>query len=211
MGPFAQAGTFTTDGQGNITIESTASYNGIVLPADVPATYTVSPDCILSVSLDLPEPLSVPSTFTGVLSSANRQLNLMITDPPGTVVIGEHSKQDLSFCGTDDFFGAYQVDLGGSISAPQSPAGSFRRIGRLVSDGNGHFSANTIANYAGRLVPERFDGTYTLNARCVLTLNYSYGGQQVSLEGALAGHGEVFYVVATTQGWAVAGPLRAQR
>jgi hypothetical protein len=135
----------------------------------------------------------------------------MITDPPGTLVIGEHSIQDARFCSTEEFSGAYQVDLGGSISAPQSQAGPFHRIGRLVSDGGGHFSANTIANYGGRIAPEKLDGTYSLNARCVLTLNYTYNNQKVTLTGPLAGHGEAFYLVVATQGWAVAGALRAQQ
>ncbi len=211
QGPFAQAGTFTTDGDGNLTIESIPSYNGIVIPANSVANYTITPDCILTVSLVLPEPLSVPSTFTGVLSSDNRQLNLMITDPPGTVVSGEHSKQDVKFCGGEDFSGSYQVDLGGSVSAPQNQAGPFHRIGRLLSDGEGHFSAETIADYAGLIVPEKFDGTYQLNARCLLTLKYTYNHQEITLTGPLAGHGEAFYLVVTTPGWAVAGALRAQQ
>lgn len=51
----------------------------------------------------------------------------------------------------EGFSGAYQVDVGGSISAPQSRAGPFHRIGRLLSDGEGHFAADTIANYGGPL------------------------------------------------------------
>jgi hypothetical protein len=211
LGPFAQAGTFTSDGQGNITIESTASYNGIIQPANVVATYTLTPDCLLTVSGVLPDPLSVPFTFVGVLSSSNRQLNLMITNPPGTVVIGEHWKQDSRFCGLDDFSGAYQIDLGGSVAAPALRAGRFQRIGRLVADGDGHFTAATVANYAGQVVEEDFQGTYSVNAKCVVSLSYTLSGEKTTIAGPLAGHGEQGTMMVTSPGWAVSGIIRAQQ
>jgi hypothetical protein len=211
LGPFAQAGTFTSDGQGNITIESTASYNGLIQPANVPASYVVAPDCTLTISGNLPDPLGVPFVFSGVLSSSNRQLSLMITSPPGTVVIGEHLKQDTRFCGLEDFSGAYQIDLGGGVSAPASRAGRFQRVGRLVADGNGQFTATTIANYAGQPAEEDFQGTYTVSARCFVTLSYTYNGEKITINGALAGHGETGVMLVTAPGWAVSGLLRAQQ
>jgi hypothetical protein len=211
LGPFAQAGTFTSDGDGNITIESTASYNGIIQPANVTATYTLTPQCVLTVSGILPDPLSVPFTFTGVLSSSDRQLNLMITDPPGTVVIGEHLRQDTRFCGTSDFSGAYQIDLGGSVAAPASRAGRFQRIGRLVADGDGKFTAASIASYAGLISEEDFQGTYTVSAKCIVTLSYTFNGENLTIAGPLAGHGEQAVMMVTSPGWAVSGYLRAQQ
>jgi hypothetical protein len=212
QGPFAQSGTFTPDGQGNITIESTASYNGIIQPANVPATYTLTPECVLTVSGNLPDPLGVPFTFVGVLSLSNRQLNLTITSPPGTVVIGEHLKQDTRFCGLADFEGAYQIDLGGSVTSPASRAGRFQRVGRLVADGDGQFTAVTIANYAGQpAVEEDFQGTYSVNARCLVTLSYTFNGENITVSGALAGHGEQALMMVASPGWAVSGYLRAQQ
>src|SRR5262249_10203911 len=95
QGPFSQTGTFSGDGQGNVLIESTPSFNGFVLPSTSIATYTITPDCVITYSLTLPDPLPVPSTFTGVLSLGVRQATVMVTDPPGTVVVGTHVKQDL--------------------------------------------------------------------------------------------------------------------
>ncbi len=211
LGPFVQSGTFTSDGQGNLVIESTASYNGLILGGNAVATYTITPECVLTISTTLPFPLSVPSTFTAVLSMSNRQDTVMITDPPGSVVVGRHVKQDQRFCGNTDFSGAYQIDLSGGVSAPASRAGIFQRLGRLVSDGNGNFTAKTIGNYAGRYVTEDFSGTYEVNAKCFVTLKYQNGNEAISINGPLGGHGETAMVMVTSPGWAVSGQLRAQQ
>jgi hypothetical protein len=215
LGTIAQSGTFNPDGQGNLIIDTNASYNGIVLPGSVPAKYTVTPDCILTFSLTLPPPLSVPTTFTGVLSLDNRHMVLMITDPPGTLVVGEHYKQDSHFCGIADFSGAYQVDIGGTIIAPKDKAGQFHQIGRLVADGNGNFTASTFTNYNGNVVPETFDGTYEVNVRCYVTMTYTAGSgltsQTITINGAFGGHGEILPVMILTPGYSVAGVLRAQQ
>src|SRR5436309_3067266 len=67
LGTLAQSGAFNPDGRGNVFIETNASYNGIILNGNSPATYTVTPDCVLTFSIVLPLPLQVPATFTGVL------------------------------------------------------------------------------------------------------------------------------------------------
>ena len=209
IGPFAQAGTFTADGQGNVVIESVPSYNGFVFPSADSGTYTVTPDCEVKFDVILPL-VEVPSTFLGVLSSGNRQYNLTVVDPPGTVIVGHHSKQDLRFCGLADFSGAYQIDLTGSRVAPLTQAGPFHRSGRLVSDGQGGFTASTVANYAGVIVPEDIEGTYTVSARCAVEFHYSFEGEDFSIIGSLAGHGEGVEAMVPLPGWVVAGSLRAQ-
>jgi hypothetical protein len=162
------------------------------------------------MSLVLPSPVSTPSTFLGVLSRNARQMTLTISSPPGTVVVGDHAKQDVKFCGSNEFAGAYQVDFRGFVVAPADRSGPFSRVGRLVSDGSGHFTAKTLANYAGTAVQEDFEGTYSMSSRCYLTLNYTFNGEKMSITGPLAGHGEAYYMVVASPGWASAGTLRLQ-
>ncbi len=211
VGPFSQYGTFNSDGQGNVNIDSVAGYNGLILNGSAPGTYTITPDCVITFQLILPFPLSLPATFTAVLASGNRQEVVMITDPPGTVVVGRHLKQDMRFCGTLDFNGAFQVDLSGTVLAPKERAGMFQRIGRLVTDGNGAFTAKTLANYAGRIVAEDFGGTYEVNSKCYVTFKYSFGGEQQTISGAIGGHGEAAMMMVATPGWSVGGTLKAQQ
>jgi hypothetical protein len=209
-GPFAQAGTFTSDGLGNLIIESTPSFNGIIFPSAEPATYEINSDCTLTVDVVLPI-VEVSSRFFGVLSSGNRQMNLTVVDPPGTVIVGQHAKQDLRFCGLEDFSGAYQIDLTGARVPPLDRPGPFHRSGRLVADGEGGFTAWTIANYAGAPVAEGFDGTYTVNARCAIEVRYSHQGEEFQIIGNLAGHGENVAAMVAVPGWSVAGSLRRQQ
>lgn len=212
IGPFAQAGTLTSDGQGNLILETTASYNGLVLPGNTTATYTVTPDCQITFNVALPDPLNVTAVFAGSISHSVRQVSLMITDPQGSVLPAQQNKQDVRFCGTSDFSGAYQIDLGGSIVAPKARAGLFHRIGRLMADGAGSFTASSTADYNGGVVKEDFQGTYTVNSKCFVTLSYtSAAGESITITGPLSGHGEEASVMVASQGWAVAGNLRAQQ
>ncbi len=211
VGPFAQAGTFTMDGQGNATVESTASYNGLIQPANVPATYTVTPDCRVSFSLTLPFPLSVPSVFTGILSSNMREEVLMITEPPGTLILGRHQKQFQRFCGNSDFAGPFEVDLRGTLSAPKELAGPVAIIGRLVANGEGTFTASLLNNYGGTIVQREVTGTYDVTAKCFVSLKYQDGGVAQSAVGALGGRGDSAMMMLTTAGAAVSGVFRSQQ
>jgi hypothetical protein len=213
LGAFAQAGVFISDGLGHVTIQSNASYNGLLLPANVPGTYTVSPDCTTVFNVTLPPPLSIPSTFTGVLSGDNRSMALVISSPPGTVVIGTHVKQDIRFCSASTFSGSYAIDMGGALAGTSSQAGPFHRVGRLVADGNGNFTAKTLADYAGTSVEEDFSGTYTVAGDCGITLSYQVPNSSNTLNwgGYLGGHGDVAMLMVTNSGWAVSGSLKAQQ
>ena len=205
-------GRCSNDGLPPVIIESNASYHGLILPGPAVTTYSITPECVVTFSLTLPFPLSVPSTFTSILSNGNRQNVVMITDPPGSVVVGRHVKQDQRFCAVNDFTGAYQIDIAGTISSPKEAAGLFQGLGRLVSDGNGNITGKSIGNFAGRQVNEDFNGTYDVNARCGLTLKYTNStGQSSTISGYLGGHGEVAAVMVMNPGWAVSGQLRAQQ
>jgi hypothetical protein len=210
LGQFAQSGTFTSDGEGNINIESQASYNGLILNAPAQGTYTVSPDCLVTYNIVLPLPLGAPSTFTGILSSNNREQTVTITDPPGTMVMGRHLKQDMSFCSTSDFTGSYKIDIDGSVAAPPSRAGKFFEMGRLVSDGKGKFTGAIINNFNGTQTKQDISGTYTLNSRCYLTLQYPLGSENIVIAGPLAGHGEAGMLMIMSPGWTVSGTIKAQ-
>jgi|GEM_PF-6286278 len=211
IGPFSQAGVIISDGLGNLTLQTKASYNGIILDGNTTATYTVTPDCQIVFNVFLPAPLNVNSVFNGVLAWNVRQTALMITTPQGSVLPAQQFKQDLRFCGVGDLNGAYQLSLGGTIVAPKQIAGLYSKVGRLVADGNGNFSATSTADYGGGVQQETLSGTYTVDSNCIATFNATLNGQPFSFYGPLTGHGEQTLLVVTTQGWAVTGALRTQQ
>jgi hypothetical protein len=220
LGTISQSGRFNPDGKGKVPIETLAIYNGIPTDGYTPgATYKVHPDCTITFNLTLPVPIPYPSKFEGTLSKGGREMVLMLTEPSGTEIIGQHIKQDLAFCGVGDFKGAYQIDLTGTVSgsgfyarAPEL-AGQYRQLGRLVSDGAGKFTASVFTNYAGRIVPETFSGTYTMTSECFATLTYTSASanQKLTIHGAVGGHGEILMVTVPSPGWGVSGTLRAQQ
>jgi hypothetical protein len=211
-GPFAQAGILIPDGKGNVTLEANASYNGNIAPLFTEATYSVTPDCKITFTVPLPAPLTgVVTTFSGILSQNNRQTALMLTDPAVGVLPAQQYKQDIRFCGLGDFSGGWQIDMGGSIVSPKERAGLFHRIGRLDADGNGGFTATSIADYNNKFSAEDFSGTYTVNAKCFVSLSYkSSTGEDLTIVGPLAGRGEAALVMVASPGWAVKGWLRQQ-
>lgn len=214
LGTISQAGRFNPDGNGNATIETYASYNGYETNGLTPGvTYSVSPDCVVTFDLTLPLPLGVPSQFKGILSAKGNQMVLMLTIPSGSVIIGQHIKQDLRFCSYKDFSGAFQIDLTGTIARPANISGQYRQIGRLVSDGDGNFTGSAFTNYNGNVVQESIAGTYKVNSECFVTLQYpsSSASQTVTVSGGLGGHGQIAMVTVLSQGWGVSGTLRAQQ
>lgn len=210
VGPFAQAGIIISDGLGNLTLRTQASFNGFVLANNTTATYSVTPDCQIQFNVYLPTPLNVNSIFNGVLAWGARQTALMITTPQGSVLPAQQFKQDLRFCGTGDVTGSYQMSLGGSIVAPKAIAGLYNSVALLKADGQGNFTASNIADYNGGVVQENISGTYTVDADCIVTFNATLNGQPFSLYGPLTGRGEQALLVVNTSGWAVTGFLRSQ-
>ncbi|HVW11510.1 MAG TPA: hypothetical protein VHC90_23155 [Bryobacteraceae bacterium] len=220
LGTISQSGRFNPDGKGKVPIETLAIYNGIPTNGYTPgATYQTRPDCTIHFNLTLPVPIPYPSEFEGMLSKGGNQMVLMLTVPSGTEIIGQHIKQDLNFCGVGDFKGAYQLDLTGTVSGtgfyarPAQIAGQYRQLGRLVSDGAGNFTASVFTNYNGRIVPETFSGTYSVNSECFATLTYTSASanQKLVIYGAIGGHGEILMVTVPSEGWGVSGVLRAQQ
>jgi hypothetical protein len=108
-------------------------------------------------------------------------------------------------------FGAYQIDINGSVSGPPARAGLFQRIGRFEFDGSGNFTATSLANYAGNLASENFEGTYSVDDNCFFTVQYTFSGEDITLWGALGGDGQSGAIMVASPGWAVSGLLRAQQ
>jgi len=54
-----------TDGAGNVTIESNASYNGYLATEDFGGTYSVNPDCTIVLDLMVPLPVIAGGAIVG--------------------------------------------------------------------------------------------------------------------------------------------------
>src|SRR5258708_7413240 len=102
------------------------------------------------------------------------------------------SRQGIKKCtGLEDLSGPYALQLQGTIVGPpaKATAGGFSRLGLLVADGAGGFTANTVANYNGTPSLENLKGTYKLDSDCLLTLQYTTPFGPITVWGGLTDGG----------------------
>lgn len=212
-GPFARAGRVLADGQGSVTFETTASYNGYLFTEALTATYSVSPDCTIVFNVQPFAPIYQNAVFKGVLSDNKRQVNFMIAEPLFQTISAVLTKQDSQVCNARSLSGPYALHMTGNIVV--APAGlqpgEFVRVGKFVPDGKGNFSAETNANYNGFVIrAEALAGTFAVNADCTVNIQYTYDGVPYTWHGAVAENGKRLEVVVAKDGFAVAGELIGQ-
>jgi hypothetical protein len=91
IGPFADVGVLTFDGDGNVSRTGTTSMNGTITQGlQLTGTYTVNPDCTGSYTLQLPNNISATSNF--VIDNEGREIQI-INVTTGRVLSGVAKKQ----------------------------------------------------------------------------------------------------------------------
>lgn len=79
VGPFAAIGLFKFDGNGNLTGNSTVSFNGTIAPFNSSGTYEVQEDCTLT--LEITGDNGAEITASGVIVKGGTEIFLIETDP----------------------------------------------------------------------------------------------------------------------------------
>ena len=216
-GPFARLGRFESDGKGNLTFTSTASFNGNLIPQDFSGRYTMNPDCTFISQVSLPDPINLSITFFGVLSDEGNEIRDLFVSPDGIVVYGTGRKQHLENCTNRSLAGAYQVDLSGTLLQPGKPRLPFSGVGRIQADGKGGFEGKLGSNHGGLALHEAISGTYTVASDCTFQLKYYTGGEPktpgggVTLKGVFIDGDRAAYLMVVDPGAAtVLGFLKHQ-
>jgi hypothetical protein len=196
-GPFRRLFRVVFDGAGNSQVTAAYStFNGSIFGPDTfTGTYTVHTDCTATLKFNLPVPLGFTGTFQGVLSADFKKLDFSLSVDPfsfGGNLVSHLTKQGIKKCtGPEDLSGPYAFQLQGTIVGPpaKATAGDFSRLGLLVADGAGGFTANTVANYNGTPSLENLKGTYKLDSDCLLTLQYTTPFGPITVWGGLTDGG----------------------
>jgi hypothetical protein len=92
VGPVADVGVVTFDGNGGVSQTTTVSLNGVIIPARVSSgSYVVNSDCTGSLSVQLPPPAAT-SNSSFVIVDHGRELRLINTGV-GRVLAGNAKRQ----------------------------------------------------------------------------------------------------------------------
>ena len=193
-GPFRRLFRAVFNAAGDINVTAAySSFNGVIFGKDTfPGTYTVNSDCTVTINLNLPAPLGFTATFEGVLSADFSELDFTLGNFPtsqGGTLVGHLAKQKIDECSVADLFGPYAFQLQGTVVTPAAQAGDFARLGLLIANGAGGFTANTSADYNGATTTESLAGTYTLDSDCILTLEYNTPKGSITVWGGLTNGG----------------------
>jgi hypothetical protein len=173
-GPTTRIGRVQVDGLGNSEISAITSLNGVVLKESYEGHYTINTDCTAKVVLLIPFPGVgfIPFEFAGIVSDSFQQMDIQLVNPPGsTVGLTLRRQGDETNCSDKDLNGGYAVDLRGYTNLLSPPATSFYRLGRVVFDGSGRFTAQTNTSTAGKIEPDNFSGSYAVDRSCIFTMS----------------------------------------
>ncbi len=214
-GPFVRMGRGVADGKGSFTAQTVDSFNGAIETADLAGTYTVTPNCSITLILHVPfpgVPFPIPVTFFGALADGGREATVMIVDPPGAAIQIQLQLQNReTHCSNRDLTAGFRLSMSGLIvSQPPNPAGFFARTGRVEFDGTGKFTADTKVSYNGLIVSESFSGAYSVDSSCLMTMHYTLG-QPYVWDGMLTDNSNsANLIVKGPQGAVVTGTLKKQ-
>ena len=174
-GPTTRIGRVQVDGLGNSEISAITSLNGVVLKESYEGHYTINTDCTAKVVLLIPFPGVgfIPFEFAGIVSDNFQQMDIQLVNPQGsTVGLTLRRQGDETNCSDKDLNGGYAVDMRGYTNLLSPPATSFYRLGRVVFDAKGRFTAATNTSTAGDIQPDNFSGSYSVDRNCFFTMSY---------------------------------------
>ena len=100
---------------------------------------------------------------------------MILVNPPGSTIIISLRQQNKGSCSVGDLNGGYTIEMRGTTGLPAGPAVPFARLGRVVFDGQGTFSTQSTVSSGGKLGPDNFSGSYTVQSSCEFTMNYGGG------------------------------------
>jgi hypothetical protein len=90
-GPIAVVGVLTADGNGKASEVETLNVNGEILRVPFEVNYTVNADCTGSFESTAPDGSVFLNDF--VIDDHKKEIRLIVTDPPGFVVVCIYRKQ----------------------------------------------------------------------------------------------------------------------
>jgi hypothetical protein len=162
--PYTELGKLVSDGQGHVSGQSTASFNGVLGTYTLSGVYAVQGNCRGSMTLTVNG--SSATTFTFEVVRGGDGILLSFSGSSG-VLLGQAYRAATAACAKGSLVGSYGFLLSG-VSG-----GVFAEEGQVVSDGNGNLNVTSVVNSNGTVVQVPGTGTYSVAADCSGTLSVS--------------------------------------
>jgi hypothetical protein len=232
LGPFARAGRVFADGNGNISVANTASYNGTIIPESYSGTYTVNSDCSVDIRPVVGLPIGpggalipVPFEFIGALADNGNSAAVVLCGlgpgvpcfphplPTGNVIRVLLSRYGVNraACTDRDLAGDFLVDMSGTVVSGSPLPGPFARDGRLVFDGRGGFNGHAVTVLAGFIIQaEDINGSYSVDSLCNISISFTAGTAHTWV-GTLSNAGNGADLIVAESGVVIAGTLEKQK
>lgn len=212
QGRFASGGTSVFDGRGNVTLTATSSFNGIIHgPVTAKGTYSVSPDCTYTSSLEN------GATFRAVIVNDGRELYILQTNT-GVIIPGTALRQDpfppslddlrglirpfacRASLLTDGVYGFISEGAAGPPTVPAEFAGPLAGVGTVAFSPRGTFELRAQRSVNGNIDPAilPLTGTYTFNSDCTFQMVFDVVG--FTFNGMVAAGGRQLLFVETNPG-----------
>ncbi len=180
--PFADSGTLTFDGKGNLTGSSTYSLAGQPQARTLTGTYSVNPDCtgISTMTDNLQNSMDVNL----VLVNNGQSIQLAQTDN-GTSVAGTATLVPAT-CNPETINGSYSFAVSGWYYDSSGNLQPYSDTGKLTSNGSGALTLNDTVSAAGSVTTRTVSGTYQVNSHCAGTATLNSGASHLNFT-AVAG------------------------
>jgi hypothetical protein len=192
----------TFDGNGNFSGTLTNSTNGAISSESTTGTYSLPKNCAGSLVLHLPAHNN--ADFNLVLDDTNKGLQIIRTDN-GLIKTGFAFAQGAAVCGTIGKKTTFAGNLGGTIAGFGQIAG----VGQVLFDGKGNISGTVTFSMNGAITPVPIAGTYTENANCTGTAQFTPEGfSTANFNLVVVNAGKEILIVETDPSTTVSGTLQ---
>jgi hypothetical protein len=192
-------GQLTLDGQGNITSASwTESDNGSITTGTTTGTYTISPSCSGTLTLNSED--SGLSHFNIYLNLGNKMFQMIQSDS-GTNQPGFGQAEGTVTCGLPGKEQFLTTNLVGFVSGVPAET-----VGAVTLDGEGNISGTETFTTNGVVETLPVTGTYTENSNCTGTWQITpTGGAPTHFNTVVLNSGNGLLLIQTDHGAITAG------
>jgi hypothetical protein len=195
----ASVGQITYDGKGKVSGALTHSHTGTVSTLTFKGTYSVSKNCTGSTVET--QSNGVKQTNNFVIDDGKNGTQFILTDS-GQIETGFSLAQGTGTCGLTGKAQTFALNLIG----PNAVLGPVAYVSQLILNGNGKVSGNGYSSISGSIHKGALSGTYTENADCTGTLQFTPpGGNLSNFNFVVVNSGKELLVIETDTGTTVFG------